>query len=193
MEKAGQHLIFKGCLVVLASVILLFLGIALQHWCTTAPLVCPRLAKNAEAYFEAQGRVLSFSYEAGHVRGGYMASLLYDYNSQTYYIGLFERDSLFHGRWRCCGGVVGFEAGQMTSYNYSDPEGNAILIFAGVMLPKEANGTPLPTAVSSTPAPLRARALLICSLSPVGGATSTAIPPCWMKTCSPSHKTTGAQ
>ena len=67
-----------------------------------------------------------------------MASLLYDYNSQTYYIGLFERDSLFHSRWRCCGGVVGFEAGQMTSYNYSDPEGNAILIFAGVMLPKEA-------------------------------------------------------
>ena len=33
---------------------------------------------------------------------------------------------------------MGFEAGQMTSYNYSDPEGNAILIFAGVMLPKEA-------------------------------------------------------
>lgn len=124
--------------MVLASVILLFLGIALQHWCTTAPLVFPHLAKNAEAYFEAQGRALSFSYEAGHVRGGYMASLLYDYNSQTYYIGLFERDSLFHSRWRCCGGVVGFEAGQMTSYNYSDPEGNAILIFAGVKLPKEA-------------------------------------------------------
>lgn len=74
--------------MVLASVILLFLGIALQHWCTTAPLVFPHLAKNAEAYFEAQGRALSFSYEAGHVRGGYMASLLYDYNSQTYYIGL---------------------------------------------------------------------------------------------------------
>ncbi len=29
----------------------------------------------------------------------------------------------------------------MTSYNYSDPEGNAILIFAGVMLPKEAKHT----------------------------------------------------
>ena len=92
--------------MVLASVILLFLGIALQHWCTTAPLVFPHLAKNAEAYFEAQGRALSFSYEAGHVRGGYMASLLYDYNSETYYIGLFERDSLFHGRWRCCGGFL---------------------------------------------------------------------------------------
>ena len=51
---------------------------------------------------------------------------------------ILERDSLFHDRWRCCGGVVGFEAGQMTSYNYSDPEGNAILIFAGVKLPKEA-------------------------------------------------------
>lgn len=137
-KKQGSTSFFKGCLVVLASVILLFLGIALQHWCTTAPLVCSHLAKNAEAYFEAQGRALSFSYEADHVRGGYMASLLYDYNSETYYIGLFERDSLFHGRWRCCGGVVGFEAGQMTSYNYSDPEGNAILIFAGVMLPKEA-------------------------------------------------------
>ena len=137
-KKQGSTSFFKGCLVVLASVILLFLGIALQHWCTTAPLVFPHLAKNAEAYFEAQGRALSFSYEAGHVRGGYMASLLYDYNSETYYIGLFERDSLFHSRWRCCGGVVGFEAGQMTSYNYSDPEGNAILIFAGVMLPKEA-------------------------------------------------------
>ena len=115
-KKQGSTSFFKGCLVVLASVILLFLGIALQHWCTTAPLVCPHLAKNAEAYFEAQGRALSFSYEAGHVRGGYMASLLYDYNSETYYIGLFERDSLFHSRWRCCGGVVGFEAGQMTSY-----------------------------------------------------------------------------
>ena len=125
-KKQGSTSFFKGCLVVLASVILLFLGIALQHWCTTAPLVFPHLAKNAEAYFEAQGRALSFSYEAGHVRGGYMASLLYDYNSETYYIGLFERDSLFHSRWRCCGGVVGFEAGQMTSYNYSDPEGNAI-------------------------------------------------------------------
>ncbi len=54
-SRAAPHF-SRGCLVVLASVILLFLGIALQHWCTTAPLVFSDLAKNAEAYFEAQGR-----------------------------------------------------------------------------------------------------------------------------------------
>lgn len=70
-------------------------------------------------------------------RGDYLAVLL-RMDSGGCGVDILERDSLFHGRWRCCGGVVGFEAGQMTSYNYSDPEGNAILIFAGVMLPKEA-------------------------------------------------------
>ena len=70
-------------------------------------------------------------------RGDYLAVLL-RMDSGGCGVDILERDSLFHSRWRCCGGVVGFEAGQMTSYNYSDPEGNAILIFAGVMLPKEA-------------------------------------------------------
>ena len=70
-------------------------------------------------------------------RGDYLAVLL-RMDSGGCSVDILERDSLFHSRWRCCGGVVGFEAGQMTSYNYSDPEGNAILIFAGVMLPKEA-------------------------------------------------------
>ena len=70
-------------------------------------------------------------------RGDYLAVLL-RMDSGGCGVDILERDSLFHGRWRCCGGVVGFEAGQMTSYNYSDPEGNAILIFAGVKLPKEA-------------------------------------------------------
>ena len=70
-------------------------------------------------------------------RGDYLAVLL-RMDSGGCGVDILERDSLFHSRWRCCGGVVGFEAGQMTSYNYSDPEGNAIVIFAGVMLPKEA-------------------------------------------------------
>ena len=70
-------------------------------------------------------------------RGDYLAVLL-RMDSGGCGVDILERDSLFHSRWRCCGGVVGFEAGQITSYNYSDPEGNAILIFAGVMLPKEA-------------------------------------------------------
>ncbi len=137
-KKRGSTSFFKGCLVVLAGVVLLLLGIALQHWCTTAPLVFPKLAKNAETYFESKDRVLSLHQEAGQVRGDYMASLLYDSNSETYYIGLFERDSVFPDRWRCCGGAAGFEAGRMTSYNYGDPEGNAVLIFAGVKLPEEA-------------------------------------------------------
>ena len=136
-KKQGSTSFFKGCLVVLASVILLFLGIALQHWCTTAPLVFPHLAKNAEAYFETQGRALSFSYEAGHVRGGYMASLLYDYNSETYYIGLFERDSLFHGRWRGGPGSAGQPAGylQVSDLGSSD---EPLLVAYGIDLPESA-------------------------------------------------------
>lgn len=74
---------------------------------------------------------------AADENGDYMAMLFTDAGG-GYSLCIYERDSVFRNRWYASGGKTYFDAGEMTSWNYGSPDGEAVLAFCGGKLPEEA-------------------------------------------------------
>lgn len=70
-------------------------------------------------------------------RGDYLAALCAD-GGGNWYMCEYDKDQLFPDRWRANGGIQGFEAGKIVSWNYGR-RGDAVLIFCGVGLPDGVN------------------------------------------------------
>lgn len=72
-------------------------------------------------------------------RRDYLAALCVDGNGH-WEICVYERDSVFPDRWRANGGACGMETGQISSWNFGDPQGDAVIVMAGWGLPWDIAG-----------------------------------------------------
>lgn len=69
-------------------------------------------------------------------RGNYLATLCKDKNG-NWSMHVFEKDSIFKNRWVVGGGIPYLNTGEINSWNYGSPEGEAILVFCGENIPDE--------------------------------------------------------
>lgn len=63
-------------------------------------------------------------------RGDYLAALCKDPNS-NWCMCVFDRDDLFDDRWVANGGKKSMDQGEIESWNYGSPKGEAVLVFCG--------------------------------------------------------------
>lgn len=133
-KRGKKAAFFKGCAVALAAAALVLGLFAAQHWFSTADASdTDALARKAAAYLRA-GEV---RIEQTAQRGNYLAALCTAADG-THYLCEFGRDGLFPSRWRAQGGLFGFDGGELLSWCYGSPQGEAVLIFVGTELPGEA-------------------------------------------------------
>lgn len=134
--EAGKHLAFaKGCILALLGALLL-LGVYLGvHWFSTAAESdLDALAAQAAEYFGFENLYA----KRVEQKGNYLALLCSD-KKGTWSMCVFDRDAVFQDRWRRSGGNPYFDAGELTSWNFGSPQGEAVLIFCGAALPQEAH------------------------------------------------------
>lgn len=87
------------------------------------------LARLAETYLETD----SLSVVRTEQRDDYLAALCQS-EKGGWYLCEFERDWIWHGRWRAGGGKKKLPAGELSSWNYRSPKGDAVLIFCAYRL-----------------------------------------------------------
>ena len=58
-----------------------------------------------------------------------------DDSGDNWCICVYDRDEVFPDRWRANGGAMGMEDGQINSWNFGDPQGNAVIVMGGWGLP----------------------------------------------------------
>lgn len=133
-KRGKRTAFFRGCVLVLALAALVLGLFAAQHWFSTADgSDTDALAQKAAAYL----RLDDVRIEQTAQRGNYLAALCTAADGM-HYLCEFDRDALFPSRWRAQGGIFGFDGGEVLSWGYGSPQGEAVLIFCGAELPGEA-------------------------------------------------------
>lgn len=135
---------FAAALVMIAALAGIFLG---YHYLTTATEADPaRLEELAAAYlgrFQDAGED-GFDYDALEIveterRGDYLAALCVD-GAGNWCICVYDRNSIFSDRWMANGSATGMRDGRVSSWNFGDPQGNAVIVMAGWDLPRDIGG-----------------------------------------------------
>lgn len=130
-KKGKNNAFVKGCLMVLLCVLIIIGGYVSYHWFTTvSENNLNALAKQAADYFDYDELVI----EKIEKRDNYLAALCKDKNGNTCMCE-FEKDSLFKKRWFAAGGKSFIDAGNIGSWNYGSPQGEAVIIFCGSDIP----------------------------------------------------------
>ncbi len=57
-----------------------------------------------------------------------------------WYVGIYERDSVFSDRWKICGSMEKVKSGKLANWNYGTPEGDTILVCFGAALSDDIEG-----------------------------------------------------
>lgn len=123
-------------LAVLMAAALLFGAYALVHWTRSASGDdSTALARQAGRYWLTEDLRL----EVTARRGDYLAALCSDRQGR-WSLCVFYRDSLWRDRWRAGGGKAFLSPGELDSWNYGSPQGEAVLIFCGYDLPEDVQG-----------------------------------------------------
>lgn len=137
-KRGKRTAFFRGCVLVSALIALVLGLFAAQHLFSTADgSDTNALARKAAAYL----RVDEVRIERTAQRGNYLAALCTTADGM-HYMCEFDRDELFPSRYRAAGGIgsgsSGFGGGELLSWCYGSPQGEAVLIFCGAELPDEA-------------------------------------------------------
>lgn len=146
--RKNRRQVWKGVLAVLAAMALtagVYVG---YHYVTTVPwsqdpaFDWTELEQQAAAYLDRPGKLASdtFDYDTLSIvkmdqRGDYLAALCVDGSGDNWCICIYDRDKVFPDRWRANGGAMGMKDGQINSWNFGDPQGNAVIVMAGWGLP----------------------------------------------------------
>ena len=131
-NKEKKSAFIKGFFLVLCIVAAMVSGFVAIHWFSTvAEEDSVALAKQAAEYL-GYDELLVNKVEK---RGDYLAVLCTDKDGNRS-MCVFERDSLFEKRWHASGGKTRLKLGNIHSWNYGSPQGEAVLIFCGVDIPK---------------------------------------------------------
>lgn len=93
------------------------------------------LERQAEDYLRAE----DFRIQKTARRGDYLAALGQDRDGR-WRLCAYDRDRLFQNRWRANGGISALSSGELASWNYGSPRGEAVLIFCGGDLSEEVRG-----------------------------------------------------
>lgn len=133
IEK-NQHIGLYRCILITIAVVLLFSTTILStNWFTSVSSTdIQALEKQSAKYLGyAELKIITTSQ-----RGDFLAALCVSPDG-TWSMCVFERSRLFQNRWYANGGIQELSVGELTSWNYCNPQQGAILIFCGAELPEE--------------------------------------------------------
>ena len=124
----------KAVLLCLIIVLLLISGFFAIHWLTTVDSEnMDGLSRQAAAYLKSDEPMYIKKVEQ---RGNFLAALCSTADGKMA-LCVFDKDRVFENRWKANGGKRSLTAGEISSWNYGSPDGEAVLIFCGGEIPKE--------------------------------------------------------
>ena len=145
--RKSAGMVWRGVLATLLVLALLTAPFLAYHYVVSVPET-DRAALERQAAEKQQSRARElpgsqddFNYDALRItvtdrRGDYLAALCTD-DAGHWCICVYDRDEIFPDRWRVNGGVFGMESGEISSWNFRDPQGTAVIAFGGGDLPEE--------------------------------------------------------
>lgn len=108
-------------------------GYAVRHWAGSSEETdLTGLERQAEDYWGASELRL----EKLARRGDYLAALCVDGQGQRC-LCVYDRDALWPNRWRANGGKSALRPGELSSWNYGSPQGEAVLVICGFGIEEE--------------------------------------------------------
>ena len=143
--RRNTRMVWRGIAVACVFAVLvagLYVG---YHWFTSVPETdTAALTRQAADYLLKPRR--SFTPEADpdtlrivelERKGDYLTALCTD-DQGHWCMCVYDRDEVFKDRWRGGGGKPRMTAGELGSWNYGSPRREAVIVFCGGDLPKEA-------------------------------------------------------
>lgn len=145
--RKSAGMVWRGVLATLLVLALLTAPFPAYHYVVSAPetdraaLEKQAAEKQRSHPWELPGFQDSFNYDDLRItvtdrRGDYLAALCTD-DAGHWCICVYGRDEIFPDRWRVNGGVFGMESGEISSWDFGDPQGTAVVAFGGGDLPEE--------------------------------------------------------
>lgn len=132
--RKGKRRLWLGAAAALGALALAAASFLTVHWVTSAAQTdLAGLTHEAAVYF-AKDSSLEWITDAR--RGDYLAALYRDGDARV--LCVYERDAVFPDRWRSTGGKTGMRSGELDTWNYGSVSGEAVLIFCGSDLPRQA-------------------------------------------------------
>jgi transcriptional regulator with XRE-family HTH domain len=134
-----------GALGTLLAMTLLASAYLSYHYCTTVPFFNEHeadreaLAEKAESYMNQWDQFApgSLSVVDLEQRGDYLTALCVEEDGSGWDLCIYDRDPVFSDRWRANGSLQGMQAGEISSWNFGSPKGEAVIVFGGWNLPGE--------------------------------------------------------
>lgn len=130
----GWGILRAVLLIVVTVLVLAAAGNAGYHWFRAAKAEdTVKLARLAERYLETE----PLQVERTEQKGDYLAALCVTEKGR-WCLCEYERDRVWRNRWRARGGQNRLRIGELSSWNYRSPQGDAVLIFFGCRLREQA-------------------------------------------------------
>lgn len=135
IKKGKKKSFLVGCLIALCAVLVLASAYTGYHWFSSVSGDdLDALAQAAEDYFhESELSVIKTAQ-----RGNYLAALCTDKDGK-WFMCEYDRDDVFKERFIASGGTIDFSPGELGSWNWGSPMGEAVLIFWGSELSGDAH------------------------------------------------------
>ena len=136
--RKNTRMLWRGVLITVLTLVtwtVLVLGIWIgHHYFNSVPAEdAQQFALAAERYWDDQDLQVIQTQK----RGDYIAALLRRDDGHMR-LCVYERDSVFKNRWYGGGGKSNVKPGELASWNFGDPQRNAVIIICGYNLPEEA-------------------------------------------------------
>lgn len=131
-KKWNRRTMLKGFIAAVLLIVFIVGAYLSSHWFRSASVDdLNALARQAERYLDKDELYIEIIVQ----RGNYMAALCTD-SKGVWYMCIYDRDEIFSDRWLASGskGKNGLQQGTISSWNYGNPQGDAVLIFSGVHL-----------------------------------------------------------
>ncbi len=133
MDRSGGAVAIVA-LIVMGILALAAVGYGGWHWLRSVKANdIDRLARLAENWLEAEDLTVVRTEQ----KGDYLAALCQS-GKGGWYLCEYERDRVWHNRWHAQGGKKGLRLGEIASWNYGSPQGEAVLIVCGCRLNDQA-------------------------------------------------------
>ena len=124
----------KAILLSIIVVSLLVSGFFAIHWFTTVDAEdMDGLSRQATAYLQSDEPMYIKEVER---RGNFLAALCSTADGKMA-MCVFDKDPVFENRWKANGGKFSLTAGEISSWNYGNSNGETVLIFCGGEIPEE--------------------------------------------------------
>ena len=123
----------KKAWIILPAVVLVLAVYLFAHWTSTVDEADREgLSRQAAAYLGAGDKLMIEQIEK---RGDYLAALCRNPHG-AWSMCVFAPDPVFRSRWKAQGGKPSLRAGEISSWNYGSPKGEAVIIVCGGEIPE---------------------------------------------------------